>query len=162
MNKQTIKINVRGKNGKFDPTSNKKPKDTRFKVLATGSNRYQNKIKIKDTIFKIKESAGNNMIIASRANTIGADNYINNICISLGLQYGEFPTYDNPYHGGCIMPKFRFNKEGSAERHYYIRNNDAVKWADLVLIFIGDEEENKDIERLIKLCESNNKDYFVL
>ena len=46
-----------------------------MKVAIVGSRRYENKKKIKDFVFKLKQQYGNNTIIVSGGCKTGADRY---------------------------------------------------------------------------------------
>lgn len=166
--KKTIKINIRGKNNQLITKENDKRIDNKsnyLKVLVTGSNKYQNSRKIKESIFQFKEIAkqeNKELYIACRAESFGVDKYVQNICIKLGLQYGEFPTYDKTHHSQCIMPPYKFGRYDTTSKSYYVRNSDCIKWADYILLFKNEKENNTDVNNMIKMCNSKNKQFIVI
>jgi hypothetical protein len=86
----------------------------KIKILITGSKNYNNKMQIKEFLFKFKKNFNNlnndNYKIASLSNNLGADKYIKKYCIEFGLNYGEFNPYHEQHKLYSIMPKYLFNK----------------------------------------------------
>ena len=67
-------------------------KDT-LKVGIVGSRKYENRRKIKEFIFKLKNEKGTDTIIVSGGCKSGADRYAKKYALELGLQYQEFPPF---------------------------------------------------------------------
>ena len=64
-----------------------------MKVGIVGSRRYENKKKIKDFIFQLREGYGTGTIIVSGGCKQGADKYAKKYALELGLQYEEYPPF---------------------------------------------------------------------
>ena len=64
-----------------------------MKIAIVGSRRYENKRKIKEFIFKLKEEYGTDTIIVSGGCKDGADKYAKKYALELGLQYEEYPPF---------------------------------------------------------------------
>ena len=64
-----------------------------MKIGIVGSRRYENKKRIKDFIFKIKQEKGEDTIIVSGGCKDGADRYAKKYALELGLQYEEYPHF---------------------------------------------------------------------
>jgi hypothetical protein len=75
------------------------------KIAIVGSRRYENKKKIKDFIFKLKNEYGENTIIVSGGCKTGADKYAKKYALELGLMYEEYPPFHEPYNLYCTMPE---------------------------------------------------------
>ena len=58
-----------------------------MKIGIVGSRRYENRKRIKDFIFKIKQEKGEDTIIVSGGCKDGADRYAKKYALELGLQY---------------------------------------------------------------------------
>jgi len=65
-------------------------KDT-LRVAIVGSRKYENRRKIKEFIFKLKNEKGSDTIIVSGGCKTGADYYAKKYALELGLEYQEFP-----------------------------------------------------------------------
>ena len=75
-----------------------------MKVAIVGSRRYENKKKIKDFVFKLKEQYGTDTIIVSGGCKTGADKYAKKYALELGLQYEEYPPFHDVHNLYCTMP----------------------------------------------------------
>ena len=81
-----------------------------MKVAIIGSRRYENKKKIKDFIFKLKNEYGTDTIIVSGGCKQGADRYAKKYALELGLQYEEYPPFHEVHNLYCTMPSSRYGK----------------------------------------------------
>ena len=75
-----------------------------MKIGIVGSRRYENKKKIKDFIFKLKQEYGENTKIISGGAKDGADRYAKKYALELGLQYEEYPPFHEVHNLYCTMP----------------------------------------------------------
>ena len=62
-----------------------------LKVGIVGSRKYENRRKIKEFIFKLKNDKGDDTVIVSGGCPRGADYYAKKYALELGLQYEEYP-----------------------------------------------------------------------
>ena len=92
-----------------------------MKVAIIGSRRYENKKKIKDFIFKLKEEYGTDTIIVSGGCKQGADRYAKKYALELGLQYEEYPQFHEVHNLYCSLPESRYDKPFSM-RNFFARN----------------------------------------
>ena len=69
-----------------------------LKVGIVGSRKYENRKKIKDFIFKLKNEKGSDTIIVSGGCPTGADRYAKKYALELGLQYEEYPPAHQPHN----------------------------------------------------------------
>ena len=81
-----------------------------MKVAIVGSRRYENKKKIKDFVFKLKQKYGDKTIIVSGGCKQGADKYAKKYALELGLQYEEYPPFHEVHNLYCTMPESRYGK----------------------------------------------------
>ena len=103
-----------------------------MKIGIVGSRRYENKKKIKDFIFKLKQEHGTDTIIVSGGCKDGADRYAKKYALELGLQYEEYPPFHEIHNMYCTMPESRYGKPYSV-KNYFARNKQIAKNSDVVI-----------------------------
>ena len=106
-----------------------------MKVAIVGSRRYENKKKIKDFVFKLKEQYGTDTIIVSGGCKMGADKYAKKYALELGLQYEEYPPFHEVHNLYCTMPSSRYSKPYSI-KNFHARNKIIAGTSDFVVAFI--------------------------
>ena len=111
-----------------------------MKIAIVGSRRYENKKKIKDFIFKIKNEFGEKTIIVSGGCKTGADKYAKKYALELGLQYEEYPPFHEVHNLYCTMPSSRYGKEYSV-KNFFARNKIIAGVCDIIVGFIPDGVE---------------------
>ena len=108
-----------------------------MKVAIVGSRRYENKRKIKEFIFKLKNEYGNNTIIVSGGCKQGADKYAKKYALELGLQYEEYPPFHEVHNLYCTMPSSRYGKPYSI-KNFHARNKIIAGTSDFIVAFIAE------------------------
>ena len=106
-----------------------------MKVAIGGSRRYENKRKIKEFIFKIKQQYGEKTIIVSGGAKQGADKYAKKYALELGLQYEEYPPFHDVHNLYCTMPSSRYGRPYSI-KNFHARNKIIAGTSDFVVAFI--------------------------
>ena len=106
-----------------------------MKVAIVGSRRYENKKKIKDFVFKLKEQYGTDTIVVSGGCKQGADKYAKKYALELGLQYEKYPPFHDVHNLYCTMPESRYSKPYSI-KNYHARNKIIAGTSDFVVAFI--------------------------
>lgn len=130
-------------------------------VLITGSINYTISNDIKNLLFKIKNKYNiNDIHIASRDGKTGVDKSVKRIALEFGFDYNIFNLYHTEYNNYSAMPRWKYGKQYSP-RHYYWRDADAVKWADLIIIYCR-KPDYKEIEVLIKTAKKHNKKTLII
>ena len=109
-----------------------------MKVAIVGSRRYENKKKIKDFIFQLREGYGTGTIIVSGGCKIGADNYAKKYALELGLQYEEYPPFHVVHNLYCPLPESRYSKPYSV-KNFHARNKIIAGTSDIVVAFIPED-----------------------
>ena len=109
-----------------------------MKVALIGSRRYENKKKIKDFIFKLKNEYGEKTIIVSGGCKTGADKYAKKYALELGLQYEEYPPFHEVHNLYCTMPESRYGKPYSV-KNFHARNKIIAGTSDIVVAFIPED-----------------------
>jgi len=131
-----------------------------LKILMLGDDMYQDKLKIKNIIFSLREKFGQDKIkIATLGSEDGVGRFVKNDCMRFEVKYGEFPPYHDHHNLDCIMPEQRFDKMYDP-RYYFWRENDAIKWSNIIMIFtnkknikgfLGNIKRAKKLDKKIKL-----------
>ena len=113
-----------------------------MKVAIIGSRRYENKKKIKDFIFKLKQQYGNDTIIVSGWCKQGADKYAKKYALELGLMYEEYPPFHEVHNLYCSLPQSRYDQPFSM-RNFFARNKIIAGTSDFIVGFIPEGVEAK-------------------
>ena len=132
-----------------------------MKVAIIGSRRYENKKKIKDFIFKIKNQYGEATTIVSGGCKTGADRYAKKYALELGLQYEEYPPFHEVHNLYCTMPSSRYGKEFSM-KNFFARNKIIAGTSDMVVGFIPEGVEGNGTMNTINYAKKLNKKYVII
>ena len=116
----------------------------------TGSNKYEDKRKIKQFLFKFKDQPG--VEIVCRGNKDGADKYVKKYALEFGLNYIEVPAAHTSRSLYSQLPDAYFNKPFSI-RNFFIQQNIYIKQCDKFVIFgtVGDKIINNLLNAINKI-----------
>ena len=112
-----------------------------MKIAIVGSRRYENKKKIKDFVFKLKQQYGEKTIIVSGGCKQGADKYAKKYTLELGLQYEEYPPFHEVHNLYCTLPSSRYDKPFNM-RNFFARNKIIAGTSDIIVAFIPEGIES--------------------
>jgi len=126
------------------------------RVALIGSRRYENKKKIKDFVFKLKQQYGNDTIIVSGGCKQGADKYAKKYTLELGLQYEEYPPFHEVHNLYCVLPESRYNKDFSM-RNFFVRNKIIASVSDFIVAFIPNGVEAKGTINTLEYAKKLDK-----
>ena len=132
-----------------------------MKIAIVGSRRYENKKKIKDFIFKIKQEKGEDTIIVSGGCKDGADRYAKKYALELGLQYEEYPPFHQVHNLYCTMPESRYGKPYSV-RYFHARNKIIAGTSDFVVAFIPRGVESNGTQSTINYAKKMGKKIVII
>ena len=132
-----------------------------MKVAIVGSRRYENKKKIKDFIFKLKNEYGTDTIIVSGGCKDGADKYAKKYALELGLQYEEYPPFHEVHNMYCTIPESRYRKPYSV-KNFFARNKIIAGTSDYVVGFIPDGIEARGTMNTIRYAEKFDKKTIII
>ena len=132
-----------------------------MKVAIIGSRRYENKKKIKDFVFRIKEQYGSNTIIVSGGCKTGADKYAKKYALELGLQYEEYPPFHEVHNLYCSLPESRYDKPFSM-RNFFARNKILVGTSDFIVAFIPKGVEANGTMNVLEYAKKLNKKRIII
>ena len=132
-----------------------------MKVAIIGSRRYENKRKIKEFIFKLKNEYGTNTIIVSGGCKIGTDKYAKKYALELGLQYEEYPPFHEVHNLYCPLPENCYSKPYNV-KFFFARNKHIAKVSDYVVGFIPDGVVSNGTHSTLKYAEKFKKKTIII
>ena len=132
-----------------------------MKVAIIGSRRYENKKKIKDFVFKLKQQYGDKTIIVSGGCNQGADKYAKKYALELGLQYEEYPPFHEVHNLYCSLPESRYDKPFSM-RNFFARNKILVGTSDFIVAFIPKGVEANGTMNVLEYAKKLNKKRIII
>ena len=132
-----------------------------MKVAIVGSRRYENKRKIKEFIFKLKNEYGESTTIVSGGCKTGADKYAKKYALELGLQYEEYPPFHEVHNLYCTMPESRYGKEFSM-KNFFARNKIIAGTSDFIVSFIHEGVEARGTMNTLEYEKKLNKKRIII
>ena len=132
-----------------------------MKIAIVGSRRYENKKKIKDFIFKLKQEYGEGTIVVSGGAKDGADKYAKKYALELGLQYEEYPPFHQVHNLFCPLPESRYGKPYSV-RYFHARNKIIAGTSDFLVAFIPNGEKSSGTESTINYAKKMGKNIVII
>ena len=132
-----------------------------MKVALIGSRRYENKKKIKDFVFKLKQQYGDNTIIVSGGCKTGADKYAKKYALELGLQYEEYPPFHEVHNLYCTMPESRYDKPFSM-KNFFARNKIIAGTSDVIVGFIPEGVEARGTMNVLEYAKKFDKKRIII
>ena len=132
-----------------------------MKVAIVGSRRYENKKKIKDFVFKLKQQYGEKTIIVSGGCKTGADRYAKKYALELGLQYQEFPPFHETWNIYCPKDKRDYGKPYNV-KNFFARNKIIAAYSDYVVAFIPRGVDSKGSMSTINYAKKFGKKHLVI
>ena len=132
-----------------------------MKVAIVGSRRYENKKKIKDFVFKLKQQYGDKTIIVSGGCKQGADKYAKKYALELGLMYEEYPPFHEVHNLYCTMPESRYGKPYSV-KNFHARNKIIAGTSDVVVAFIPEDGLSDGTFSTLKYAKKLNKKIIII
>ena len=132
-----------------------------MRVAIIGSRRYENKKKIKDFVFKLKQRYGENTIIVSGGCKHGADKYAKKYTLELGLQYEEYPPFHEVHNLYCTLPESRYDKPFSM-KNFFVRNKIIASVSDFIVAFIPDGVEAKGTTNTLEYAKKLDKKRIII
>ena len=132
-----------------------------MKIAIVGSRRYENKRKIKEFIFKLKNEYGTDTIIVSGGCKQGADRYAKKYALELGLQYEEYPPFHDVHNLYCPLPSSRYGKPYSM-KYFFARNKIIAGTSDYVVGFIPEGVEARGTMNTIDYAKKFDKKTIII
>jgi len=126
-----------------------------MRIAIIGSRTYENKRKIKEMIYKLKQTFGEELEIVSGGSFNGADKYARKYSLELGIKYVEF----NPAHTSknlySALPESYYGKPYHVSQLFH-RNELVAKYCDKMVAFRS-EGKSSGTDHAINMAIKHNK-----
>ena len=132
-----------------------------MKVAIIGSRRYENKKKIKDFVFKLKQQYGDKTIVVSGGCKQGADRYAKKYALELGCNYVEVNPAHTPKNLYSYMREEWYDKPFSV-RNFHIRNKILASIVDRLIAFIPRGHRSDSTDSTLKYAEKFDKKCIII
>ena len=132
-----------------------------MKIGIIGSRKYENKRKIKETIFNLKQKFGDTLVIFSGGCPDGADKYAKKYALELDCKYIEV----NPSH--TVKNLYSYMREDwygkkYSPKNFYVRNKILAKSIDRLIAFVPDGVRANGTASAVKYAVEFNKKVVVI
>lgn len=127
-----------------------------IKVGVIGSPLYENKSKIKETIFKLKKTFGDTLVVVSGGRANGADKHVKKYSLEFGCKYKEFNPSHTKKNLYSVLHENAYGKPYSP-RNFFIRNSMMIKYVDYMVVFVEEGKGNPDIAHIIEETRKKGK-----
>lgn len=133
----------------------------KIRIAIIGSRVYENKRKIRDMVFKLKNTFGDKLEIVSGGSQNGADKYAKKFAIEFGVTYREF----NPAHTSknlySVMPESYYGKPYHVSQLFH-RNELIAKFCDKMIAFIDSNAESKGSYHAVSMAQKHKKPVVII
>jgi hypothetical protein len=129
-----------------------------MKIGITGSPRWENKFKIKNSIFDLKNRFNSDLLIVTRGNIDGVDIIAKSVCMQLGIEYKEVLAMHQSWNNHCADIKLAYNKPYKVQ-NFFVQNKMFVEYCEYFLIYWNDADNvvSTQTDLLKKIIKSNKK-----
>jgi hypothetical protein len=136
-----------------------KDKDKMY-IAIIGSRTYENRIKIREMVFKLKQQFGDKLVIVSGGAKNGADKYARKFALEMNVEYKEF----NPAH--TVKNLYSAMNESYYCKPFHVsqlfhRNELLVKYSDYVIAFRSNGKST-GTDHAIQMAKKYNKPYVIV
>lgn len=132
-----------------------------LKIGITGSRRWDDKIKIKNTIFKLKNKYNDKCTIVSGGTGEGVDAFVKKFCLEFNLDYAEVRPNHFDWSPYCVEPPYMYSKD-FRPNFYYSRNTKLVKEIEVLILCVTKDETSLVMKDLVQQCEKKCKKLLIM
>tara|TARA_R110002020_G_scaffold82359_5_gene203828 strand:- start:12489 stop:12902 length:414 start_codon:yes stop_codon:yes gene_type:complete len=132
-----------------------------MKIGIIGSSIYENKRKIKETIFNLSRKFNEDLIIFSGGDSNGAEKYVKKYALELGCKYIEVNPAHTQKNLYSYMRKEWYGKDYSV-KHYHTRNKILAKSVDRLIAFVAEGDNPTATASVVKYALKLNKKVVVI
>ena len=132
-----------------------------MKVGIVGSRQYENKRKVKEMIFRLKQTFGDDLTIVGGGCLDGADRYAKKYALELGCNYVEVNPAHTPKNLYSYMREEWYNKPFSV-RNFHIRNKILASIVDRLVAFIPRGHRSDSTDSTLKYAEKFDKKCIII
>lgn len=132
-----------------------------IKVGITGTSTFENKIKIKEFIHRLKQELKDSVVIVGLGDKFGADKYIRKYALELGCQYKEANLPHTPPTLYSMMAEAFYSKPYSA-RNYHLRDSTFARYVDRLVVFDNSQGTDRKVSNIVKAANKYKKKTVVI
>jgi len=131
-------------------------------IALIGSREWQNKQKVKDLVWNLKQKFGSELTIISGGQKNGAEKIVKKYAIEFGCKYKEYgPAFEN-YNLYSAMPEAYYGKIFHPTQMFH-RNDLIARYSDCGIVLISkDATDSKANEHIIKRFKKLGKPVVIL
>ena len=131
-----------------------------MRVGIVGSRLYENKRKVKELIFRLK-NIHSDLLIVSGGSKSGADKYAKKYALELECNYLEFNPSHTPKNLYSGLQESYYNKPYNV-KNFFSRNTMLAKYCDVVIAFIPNGDEARGTSHTIGEAKKFNKKVVII
>ena len=131
-----------------------------MKIGIIGSRNYENKRKIKECIYKLKNKCGR-ILIASGGSKQGAEKYAKKYALELECEYLEFNPSHTPKNLYSALHENYYGKSYNPG-NFFTRNTMLVKYCDMIIAFVPDGDDGKAITHSLNEAKKYGKKVVII
>lgn len=124
-----------------------------IKLGITGTNTFENRRKIKNMIFTIKQQLGDDVMFIGIGDKTGADKHIRKYILELECNYKEANLPHTAQTLYSMMHKNFYSKPYNV-RNFFLRNNTFARYIDQLVVF---DDSNGTDRKIVNLTKAVNK-----
>jgi len=132
-----------------------------MKIGIIGSRKYENRRKIKETIFNLKKKFGDELVIFSGGCLDGADKYAKKYALELDCNYVEVNPAHTPKNLYSYMREEWYGKKYSP-KNFYVRNKILAKSIDRLIAFVPEGDSARGTANTVNYAVEFNKKVIVI
>lgn len=134
----------------------------KIKIGLVGSNKCENKRKIKETIFKLYQRFGEDLVVVSGGGMNGAEKYVKKFALELGCSYREFnPSHTMKNLYSALHENF-YGKDYKPANFYH-RNKLMAKDINSLIVFSDPSDTGSEgYLDIIKNCKKLQKNVVII
>ena len=132
-----------------------------LRVGIVGSRKYENRRKIKEFIFKLKNEKGTDTIVVSGGCKTGADRYAKKYALEFEIPYEEYPPFHDVHNLYCVLPEVCYSKPYNV-KYFFARNKQIAKTSDYVVGFIPKGVKSSGTESTLKYAHKFEKKVLII
>ena len=127
----------------------------------TGTVTFENKIKIKNFIHKVKQNLTEDVQIVGLGDKNGADKYIRKYALELGCTYKEANLKHTSQTLYRMMTEGFYNKPYHV-RNFFLRNQTFARYIDKLVVFDDSQGVDKKVANILKAASKAHKKTIVV
>ena len=127
----------------------------------TGTVTFENKIKIKNFIHKVKQNLTEDVQIVGLGDKNGADKYIRKYALELGCTYKEANLPHTSPTLYSMMTEGFYNKPYHV-RNFFLRNQTFARYIDKLVVFDDSQGVDKKVANILKAASKAHKKTIVV